>query len=56
MTQQKPRELTTEAVSTMIGKLARVYTTGDMLTQDFVPERVNIELSEKREIVRVWLG
>lgn len=56
MTQQKPRELSNEAVSAMIGKRARVYTTGDMLTQDFMPERVNIELSEKREIVRIWLG
>lgn len=56
MTLTKPQDLSTEAIATLIGKTARVYTTGDMLTQDFVPDRVNIELSDAREIVRVWLG
>ncbi|MEC4087166.1 I78 family peptidase inhibitor [Pseudoalteromonas rubra] len=45
-----------EPISTLIGKPSRVYTTGDMLTEDFVPNRVNIELSESGEIVRVWMG
>ncbi|MCG7562468.1 I78 family peptidase inhibitor [Pseudoalteromonas sp. McH1-42] len=45
-----------EPILTLIGKPSRVYTTGDMLTEDFVPNRVNIELSESGEIVRVWMG
>jgi hypothetical protein len=40
----------------LLAKQARVYHTGDMLTQDFVPERVNIELSHDNKIVRIWLG
>ena len=45
-----------EHISTIIGKRVRIYSTGDFLTQDHVPERVNIELSSSREIVRIWKG
>jgi hypothetical protein len=40
----------------LLNKQARVYRSGDMLTQDFIPERVNIELSSDNKIVRIWLG
>jgi len=43
-------------VSSLIGKPSRVYKTGDVLTEDFRADRVNIELSESGEIVRVWMG
>jgi len=49
-------ELNEEAVSLLFGKAVRVYNKGDMLTQDFIPERVNIELSAEKKILRVWLG
>lgn len=45
-----------EKIETIIGKQARVYKTGDALTQDFRPERVNIELSENNEITQIWMG
>ncbi len=54
--QQQNKQLASEPVSSIIGSRARVYTKGDMLTQDFVPERVNIELSEAGEILRIWRG
>lgn len=50
------KDLEKQPISTLIGKPARVYTTGDMLTQDYVENRVNIELSEKGEIVRIRMG
>ena len=34
----------------------RVYTRGDMITQDYVPERLNVVLDERGTIVRVWCG
>lgn len=45
-----------EKIETIVGKKARVYKTGDALTEDFRPERVNIELSENNEIVQIWMG
>jgi uncharacterized Fe-S cluster-containing MiaB family protein len=45
-----------EQISTIVGKSVRIYTSGDFLTQDHVPERVNIELSAGRKIVRIWQG
>ncbi|UTA48443.1 hypothetical protein L1F30_02595 [Simiduia sp. 21SJ11W-1] len=48
--------LESEPISSLTGKEARVYTTGDFLTQDHRPERVNIELSPARDIVRIWMG
>jgi hypothetical protein len=41
----------------LIGRPLRVYHTGDALTDDFVRNRVNIELSKTTElIVDAWLG
>ena len=45
-----------EKIETIVGKEARVYKTGDALTKDFRPERVNIELSENNEIIQIWMG
>ncbi|WP_096086197.1 I78 family peptidase inhibitor [Agaribacterium haliotis] len=49
-------EVNDKAISTLIGKPSRVYTTGDRLTEDFIPDRVNIELSESGKIVKIWIG
>ena len=40
----------------LIGRTARVYQTGDALTEDYRPERVNIELNTNQEIVDIWFG
>jgi hypothetical protein len=41
----------------LLGKTLRVYRTGDPLSDDFDPERANIELSpETEQIVSVWIG
>lgn len=45
-----------ELIATLVGKQVRIYTTGEFLTQDHIPERVNIELSDTRKIVRIWKG
>ncbi len=45
-----------EKIETILSKEARVYRTGDAITTDFKEERVNIELSENNEIVRIWMG
>jgi hypothetical protein len=48
---------TTAPDSDLIGKSLRVYHTGDILTEDFRPDRANIELAPQTErIVRVWSG
>ncbi len=38
------------------GRPLRVYHTGDMLTMDYRPDRVNIELGADQMIVKVWFG
>lgn len=43
-------------VKSLIGKLARVYTTGDMLTEDYNADRVNFELTNESTVARIWLG
>lgn len=43
-------------VRDLIGRNCRVYTTGDALTKDFRPSRVNIELNERQVIVDIWFG
>lgn len=43
-------------IGTLIGRHARVYHTGDMLTQDSRPDRVNVELGASNDIVSIWLG
>jgi hypothetical protein len=43
-------------IETILGKTTRIYKIGDALTEDFRPDRVNIELSENNEIVQIWMG
>ncbi len=43
-------------IKELTGRPLRVYKTGDVITQDWKPERVNVELSEKNVIVEVWFG
>jgi hypothetical protein len=40
----------------LLGRPVRFYTTGDALTMDYRPERVNIEQSSSHHIVRIWFG
>ena len=41
----------------LVDKTVRVYTEGDMLTQDYRLDRINIELDKKtRRVRKVWLG
>ncbi len=49
-------EVSDEPISTLNGKPARVYHTGDMLTDDYIENRANIEMSENEEIVKIWFG
>lgn len=44
------------ASKSLVGKLCRVYRTGDPLTDDFLHDRVNIELGADGRIVKVWFG
>lgn len=52
---QQATGATPKAIDELIGRPSRYYTTGDVLTQDFVPERVN-EVNSSREVVRIWFG
>jgi hypothetical protein len=46
-----------DCLSVLIGKTVRAYRTGDVLTDDFVPDRFDIELDPTTQrIVRVWFG
>ena len=49
-------EVLQEKVSSLIGKPIRVYTTVDALTEDYIEERVNIEVSKEGKIVRIRRG
>jgi len=49
-------QISDDPISTLVGKVTRVYKTGDTLTEDFRPERVNVELSEDNKIVQIWMG
>ena len=40
----------------LIGRPLRVYKAGDPLTQDFIQERVNIQVDESRRIADIWFG
>lgn len=40
----------------LIGHPLRVYQTGDAITKDWRPDRVNIETDENAVIVDVWFG
>ena len=44
------------AVKDLIGHPLRVYKTVDPITDDWVPDRVNIELNSKGVIVEIWFG
>jgi hypothetical protein len=43
-------------VSELAGHPLRVYKTGDAITEDFRPDRVNIEIDAGGTIVNVWFG
>lgn len=48
---------TNQGAHDLVGMKLRVYHTGDMLTQDYVRDRANIELNPTSErIVSVWVG
>jgi hypothetical protein len=47
---------TPSTIRELIGRTARVYKTGDALTRDWRPERVNIELNETSKVVDIWFG
>jgi hypothetical protein len=53
---QQTTSATPTIIEELIGRPSRYYTTGDALTDDLIPERVNIEVNNNREIVRVWFG
>ncbi|HBZ42590.1 MAG TPA: hypothetical protein DEO85_00685 [Maritimibacter sp.] len=38
------------------GRKARVFGPGDALTLDFLPDRINVELDETGQVVRVYCG
>ncbi|WP_349359789.1 I78 family peptidase inhibitor [Stappia sp.] len=46
----------TNTVADLVGRPLRVYTTGDLLTDDYVPDRVNIEQDATGVIVKIWFG
>lgn len=43
-------------VRDLIGRPLRVYKTGEPTTDDWIPERVNIETSDVGIIVDIWFG
>jgi hypothetical protein len=53
---QQATDATPTTIEELIGRPSRYYTTGDVLTDDLIPERVNIEVNNDREIVRIWFG
>ncbi|WP_444946386.1 I78 family peptidase inhibitor [Microbulbifer sp. VTAC004] len=52
----KNHEIKKLPISSIIGKYSRIYKTGEALTEDFRPERVNIELDNNGNIVNIWKG
>ncbi len=40
----------------LIGRPSRCYRHGDLLTQEFQPDRVNIERDDKNRISDIWFG
>lgn len=49
-------ERTPKLIRELVGHPIRVYTTGDALTEDFRPDRFNVELSVDDVIVSTWFG
>lgn len=45
-----------QTVHDLVGHSLRVYTTGDMLTRDWRPNRCNIETDDSKVIVKIWFG
>ncbi|MEZ7206317.1 I78 family peptidase inhibitor [Pseudoalteromonas sp. DY56-GL79] len=45
-----------KSLQTIVDKVVRVYQSGDMLTQDHQPQRLNIELNNAQQVVRMWWG
>jgi hypothetical protein len=43
-------------IAQLYGRPCRCYRLGDALTQDFVPERVNIGLGRGQRIAEIWFG
>jgi hypothetical protein len=43
-------------IKELVGRLLRVYKTGDSLTLDWRPERVNIEMNDNGIIAQIWFG
>lgn len=43
-------------IAELIGRQCRCYKHGDMLTTDYLPQRVNIELNAASRIERIWFG
>jgi hypothetical protein len=43
-------------IQELVGRLLRVYKTGDAITKDFISNRVNIETDDQGVIVNIWFG
>jgi hypothetical protein len=43
-------------IQELVGRLLRVYKTGEAITKDFRPNRVNIETDDQGIIVSIWFG
>lgn len=43
-------------IEELIGRPLRVYKTGEVITQDFISNRVNIETDDQGVIVNIWFG
>ncbi len=44
------------SIKDLIGRPLRVYTTGDAITKDWRPERVNIEVNVNQHVIDIWFG
>ena len=47
---------TPSLIAELVGRPLRAYQKGDLLTEDYRPERVNIETNEDGEIIQIWFG
>lgn len=45
-----------ETVETQLPETARILPPGSVMTQDFRPDRLNVNLDEDGVIVRIWCG
>jgi hypothetical protein len=54
----EPKDILAAPVKELLGRACRVYKTGDALTKDYRPDRVNIELDPQnmRSIINIWIG